>query len=39
MQGATKIGRHFIADRTVTGSIVDANGNTVATAVRQCKLH
>jgi hypothetical protein len=38
-QGATKIGKHFIVDNTVTGSIVDANGNAVATAVRQCKVH
>jgi hypothetical protein len=38
-QGATKIGKHFIVDNTVTGSIVDANGNTVVSAVRQCKVH
>ena len=38
-QGATRIARHFIVDNTVTGSILDANGNTVATEVRQCIVH
>jgi hypothetical protein len=38
-QGAMKIGRHFIIDNTVTGSVVDANGHTVATAVRACRVH
>jgi hypothetical protein len=38
-QGATKIGKSFIVDGTVTGAIVDANGNTVASAVSPCRAH
>ena len=38
-QGATKIGRHFIVDDMATGTLLDANGNVVATQTRQCKVH
>lgn len=38
-QGATKIGRQFIVGNHVTGSIVDANGDTVATETVRCRKH
>ena len=38
-QGATQIGRHFIVNDMVTGKLLDANGNVVATKHRQCRVH
>jgi len=38
-QGATKIGKHFIVDGSATGTLLDADGNVVATKTRNCKMH
>ena len=37
--GATKIGRHFIVNDSVTGTLLDADGNVVAKKTRQCSVH
>jgi hypothetical protein len=37
--GATKIGRHFIVDNQVTGTLLDVNGNVVAKKTVQCRAH
>ena len=37
LDGATRIGRHFIVDDMVTGSLLDAGGNVVATQSRRCR--
>jgi hypothetical protein len=36
-QGATPIAKTFIVNKSATGSIVDANGNVVATATAKCR--
>lgn len=36
-EGATKISRHFIVGASVTGEILDADGNVVASETRKCK--
>jgi len=35
--GATKIGRHFIVDNHVTGTLLDVDGNTVAMKKSECR--
>jgi hypothetical protein len=37
--GATKIGRHFIVDDRATGTLLDVNGNVVATKTVNCRAH
>lgn len=36
-QGATKIARNFIVDRMATGTLLDENGNVVASKTVECR--
>ena len=38
-QGATRIAKHFIVDDSVTGTLLDADGNVVARKTKACQTH